>query len=125
MKPLHRSDEPIWWALFSVGGVCFAVVVPGAILVLGVLAPLGLLPTSTGSITYQQINTLMVEHFWALPGLAFVVATVCLPLFHAAHRIHHGGHDLRLHLGGVGKWLCYGGAAVVSGLALYGFYRLL
>ena len=125
MKPLRRSDEPIWWALFSAGGVCFAVVVPGAILVLGILAPLGLLPTSAGSLPYQQARTLLVEYLWALPGLAFVVAAICLPLFHAAHRIHHGGHDLKIHLGGIGKWLCYGGAAVASAAALYGFYQLL
>lgn len=125
MKTLRRSDEPIWWMLFSVGGVCFAVVVPGAILLLGVLAPLGLLPTVSGVLDYEQARALMSGYFWALPGLAFVVATICLPLFHAAHRIHHGGHDLQLHWGRAGKWLCYGAAALTAALALYGFYRLL
>jgi fumarate reductase subunit D len=125
MKTLRRSDEPIWWALFSAGGVCFAVVVPGAILLLGILAPLGLLPTDSGTLPYQHAKSLMTGYFWALPGLAFVVATICLPVFHAAHRIHHGAHDLKIHWGGAGKWLCYGGAALVSFLALYGFYRVL
>ncbi len=125
MKTLRRSDEAIWWMLFSVGGVCFAVVVPGAIVVLGVLGPLGLLPTDSGALVYEQARALMTGYFWALPGLAFVVVAVCLPLFHAAHRIHHGGHDLKLHWGRAGKWLCYGGAAVIAVVALYGFFRLL
>lgn len=124
MKTPRRSDEPIWWALFSAGGVCFAVVVPGAILVLGILAPMGLLPTPTGTLSPEQARALLAEYLWALPGLGFVLATVCLPLFHAAHRIHHGGHDLKLHLGGLGKWLCYGSAALVSAIALYGVVRL-
>jgi len=121
MKNLRRSDEPIWWLLFSAGGVCFAVVLPGTILLLGVLAPLGLLPTSTGALSFEQASMLIAGALWGLPGLAFVMAAICLPLFHAAHRIHHGAHDLKIHWGKPGKLLCYGCAVLVNALAIYGF----
>lgn len=43
-QPRQAYDEPLWWGLFSAGGVCFAVVLPAVILFIGLLLPLGLLP---------------------------------------------------------------------------------
>ena len=42
-QPRQAYDEPLWWGLFSAGGVCFAVVLPAVILFIGLLLPLGLL----------------------------------------------------------------------------------
>jgi fumarate reductase subunit D len=118
-KP-KRSDEPIWWALFSAGGVCFAVVIPGAILALALLPAWGLI--TADSLSYARISAFMYQALWGLAGLAFVVAAICLPLFHAAHRIHHGLHDLQLGGGLPSKIICYGLAALFSAA---GFWLLI
>jgi fumarate reductase subunit D len=115
-KQPRRSDEPIWWALFSAGGVCFAVVLPGALLSLAVLYPLGLI--SMQMLSYERIHAMVFDAFFGLGGLAFVGAAICLPLFHAVHRIHHGLHDLQWAHGPVAKVLCYGAAILLSAIAL-------
>ncbi len=115
--PLKRSDEPIWWALFSAGGVCFAVVVPGLILSLAILYPLGLIDADM--LAYQRIHQLMFSSLWGLGGIAVAGAAICLPLFHAAHRIHHGLHDLKLAHSIRPKIACYGLAGLCSLAALY------
>ena len=115
-KQPRRSDEPIWWALFSAGGVCFAVVIPGALLSLAVLYPLGLL--SAEMLSYERMHFMVLDTFFGLGGLAFVGAAICLPLFHAVHRIHHGLHDLQWASGPVAKVLCFGAAILLSARAL-------
>ncbi|WP_113907690.1 fumarate reductase subunit FrdD [Aliidiomarina celeris] len=112
-KGLHL--EPLWWGLFSAGGVCFAVFLPAVLLVFAVLAPLGVI--------HLNMNALATAagSIW---GLLFVGAVICLPAFHAAHRIRHGLHDLKL---GGGLWsvvLCYGAAALISASALWGWLAL-
>ncbi|QJQ96366.1 MULTISPECIES: fumarate reductase subunit FrdD [Halomonadaceae] len=108
-------DEPLWWAMFSAGGVCFAIFVPAAILFIALLIPSGLL--SPDALSYARAQSLT----FSLPGLIFIGAVVCLPLFHAAHRIRHGMHDLKLGNDHVNKRLMYGGAALLSAVALIGF----
>lgn len=102
---LKRSGEPIWWALFSAGGVCFAVFIPATIVFLALLMPLGVVELS-----YSQASTWFFS-FW---GLLFTGAVVVLPLFHAVHRIRHGLHDLKVQHHGLVKALCYGFASVLS-----------
>lgn len=122
MNSPKRSDEPIWWALFSSGGVCFAVFLPGLILTLGILWPLGLLNSSL--LQYAQLLSLL-QSGYGLTGFAFTGAVICLPLFHAAHRIHHGLHDLKCGYHNTTKLLCYGTAAALSMLALYLTFHLI
>ncbi|BBI64646.1 hypothetical protein HSBAA_59520 [Vreelandella sulfidaeris] len=74
--------------LFSAGGVCFAVLLPAVILFIAILLPLGLLPAD--ALSYERASTLL----FSVPGLLFVGAVVCLPLFHAAHRMRHGLFDI-------------------------------
>ncbi|MEP4891502.1 MAG: fumarate reductase subunit FrdD [Aliiglaciecola sp.] len=107
-KP-QRSIEPVWWALFSAGGVCFAVFIPAAVLFLGLLHPLGLM-----EFNYAQAHSWFFS-FW---GLMFSGAFIILPIFHAAHRIRHGLHDLKVQHHGIVKLICYGLAAVISLLTL-------
>ncbi|MGP9800206.1 fumarate reductase subunit FrdD [Rheinheimera sp. NSM] len=115
MNSPKRSDEPIWWALFSAGGVCFAVFLPGLILTLGLLWPLGLL--NPHWLTYSALTELS-RSTYSIPALLLTGAVVCLPLLHAAHRIHHGLHDLKFGFSQAGKLLCYGLAVLLSLLAL-------
>ncbi|WP_346797097.1 fumarate reductase subunit FrdD [Halomonas sp. Bachu 37] len=116
-KRPKRSDEPLWWALFSAGGVCFAVFVPAAILFIAVLIPLGVVPET--ALNFERTRGLL----FSFPGLIFIGAVICLPLFHAAHRIRHGLHDLTLGNESINKLFTYGLAALLSILALYGFLR--
>lgn len=116
--PRQAYDEPLWWGLFSAGGVCFAIFIPAAVLFIGLLAPLGVIHLDA-----ERARTLL----FGLPGVMFAGAVVCLPVFHAAHRIRHGLYDLRLGHDALNKWLTYGCATVVSaaalGLVLLGILR--
>nr|WP_273193544.1 fumarate reductase subunit FrdD [Halomonas sp.] len=105
-------DEPLWWGLFSAGGVCFAVLLPAVILFIAVLLPLGLLPAE--ALSYERASSLL----FSVPGFLFVGAVVCLPLFHAAHRLRHGMFDISVGNDSINKKLMYGGAALLSIVAL-------
>ncbi|MDP3536759.1 MAG: fumarate reductase subunit FrdD [Halomonas sp.] len=105
-------DEPLWWGLFSAGGVCFAVILPAVILFIAVLLPLGLLPPE--ALSYERASALL----FSVPGFLFVGAVVCLPLFHAAHRLRHGLFDISVGNDALNKKLMYGSAALLSIVAL-------
>lgn len=107
-KTVKRSDEPIWWALFSGGGVCFAVFVPAAVFFLALALPLGWIELS-----HEQA----VKAFGSLFAVVFVGAVIALPAFHAAHRIRHGLYDLKCQAKSAIKWLAYGLAFVASAYA--------
>lgn len=108
----RRSDEPIWWSLFSAGGVCVAMLVPAIALLVLLGIPLGLV--SAEQLSYQRLHALVFHPL----GLGVVLGALVLPLFHAMHRIHHGLHDLKLAHGQLAKWLCYGCAIVLSTVAI-------
>lgn len=112
---IKRSDEPIWWGLFSAGGVCFAVFVPAAILFIALLIPAGIIAPE--ALSFDRARSML----FSLPGLIFIGVVICLPLFHAAHRIRHGLHDLKLGKEHLNKRITYGAAALLSALALVGF----
>lgn len=108
-KTVKRSDEPVWWALFSGGGVCFAVFVPAAVFFLALALPLGWI-----SLEHEQA----VRAFGSIFAVVFVGAVIALPAFHAAHRIRHGLYDLKFSQRGVIKLLAYGLAFVASAYAV-------
>ncbi|MGY3570258.1 fumarate reductase subunit FrdD [Vibrio paucivorans] len=103
-----RSDEPIWWGLFGAGGTWFAMITPITILVLGVLAPLGVI--NAEALSYERVS----EFATSIIGALFIIGTLALPMWHAMHRVHHGMHDLKFHTGVVGKIACYAFAGFVS-----------
>ncbi|UXZ54367.1 fumarate reductase subunit D [Halomonas sp. 7T] len=105
-------DEPLWWGLFSAGGVCFAVILPAVIIFIALLLPLGLLPVE--ALSHERASALL----FSVPGVLFVGAVVCLPLFHAAHRLRHGLFDISVGNDALNKKLMYGGAALLSVFAL-------
>jgi fumarate reductase subunit D len=108
----RRSDEPIWWGLFGAGGTWFAMLTPVTILVIGVLAPMGILDADT--LSYEHVHAFVSNIFGAL----FVIGTLALPMWHAMHRVHHGMHDLKFHTGLLGKVLCYTAAFLISAIAV-------
>ena len=106
---MNRSHEPIFWALFGAGGVVSALVAPILILVTGILVPLGIgMPAD--ALDYARVNAF--AHHWL--GKLIVLAVIPLFLFHAAHRIYHGLHDVGVHAGTAGMVVLYGGALVAS-----------
>lgn len=69
----NKNIEPLWWGLFSAGGVVAAFLVPIHVILFGFAVPLGLI-TDTGRI-YQ----------YGLVKL-YLFVLIALPLFHWAHR---------------------------------------
>ena len=93
-----KTIEPLWWGLFSVGGVIAAFLVPIHILLNGLAVPLGWVADS-GSL-YQ---------YWLVKIYLFVLIT--LPLYHWAHRFYFSLVDIGLKaLRTPLAILCYGGA---------------
>lgn len=105
--------EPLWWGLFSAGGVCFAIFIPAVALVFGVFWPLGLI-----QISFVQLAN-WYQSIW---GLLFTSVVICLPAFHAAHRIRHGLHDLKMGGGSTSAFICYGAAGVFSFTAFWAWF---
>lgn len=95
-----RSDEPVWWSLFGAGGTWFAMITPITVLVLGILAPLGVIDAE--ALSYERVSSFATS----IIGALFIIGTLALPMWHAMHRVHHGMHDLKLpHRCGRGKSL--------------------
>ncbi|MEH6516124.1 MAG: fumarate reductase subunit FrdD [Halioglobus sp.] len=114
MKKYQRSHEPIVWSLFGGGGMVAAFLLPALILATGIIAPLGL--GNPWSLSFHRVLAFS-QTWW---GALLILTIIALPLFHAAHRIYHGLHDL--HIRGpkpLMLTICYGGASLLSGLALY------
>jgi fumarate reductase subunit D len=114
----RRSHEPLFWALFGAGGMLLALVGPGLVLATGLAVPLGWLPADT-------LSPQRVLAFARHPaGALALLGLLSLSLFHAAHRLRHGLHDLGWHPGRAGALACYGGAALGSAAAAVLLWRL-
>ena len=81
---MAKSNEPIVWSLFSAGGVLTALVIPVLVVLLGFAAPLGWI-----ELRFEHVEALLGH--W-LTGV-FLVALVCLTLFHWAHRFRFTLYD--------------------------------
>lgn len=107
-----RSDEPVWWGLFGAGGSWFAMISPVTIFVLGILVPLGIIDAD--ALSYERVTDFACN----IIGALFIIGSLALPMFHAMHRVYHGMHDLKFHIGVVGKIACYGIAGFISALSV-------
>lgn len=105
---MARPKEPIFWALFSSGGMLAALTLPALALALWLGEPLGLFEAPS----YAALAALFGHPISRLALWALV--TLCL--FHWAHRFRFTLYDgLQLyHLGPLIATLCYGGAAALS-----------
>jgi fumarate reductase subunit D len=117
-----RSHEPIAWSLFGAGGMVVAFITPVLILISALLVPLGLVDSAL--LSYANVLGFLNTGWGALA--IFIV--IALQLFHAAHRIYHGLHDL--HIEGNGTLMLmifYGGASalsLVTGVLLLSLYSI-
>ena len=102
---MSKSNEALWWSLFSAGGVLAALAVPALVLSTGFLVA-----TSDPSVAAERYAQLQSVLGWRIVQLAMFVV-VSLSFFHCAHRIRHTLMDLGVR--GVPLLLmmtCYGGA---------------
>src|SRR2546425_11123884 len=108
-----RSFVPLFWTLFSVGGVVAALLIPVHLFLFGLAFPLGWIQPPT----YENLLALV-----RLPLTRIYLFVLCsLPLFHWAHRFRYTLYDgLQVkHLNEVIFSLCYGGAVVGTVVAGY------
>lgn len=111
---MARSNEPIWWSLFSAGGVVAALLMPITIVLIGIGVP-------AGWITSDQLLDLFKHPLVRL----YLFLLISLPLFHWAHRFRFTLMDLGLKsIGGLLGVLCYGAAIVGTVLSVVFLVRL-
>lgn len=105
---MKRSNEPVFWSLFGAGGMVAALLLPVMIL-LTLMGPLGMLPE--GAMSYER----MLAFSQSILGKLVILAAIILPLWHAAHRLLHGLHDLGIHVEHAkGQKIFYGAATILS-----------
>ena len=115
---IKRQSEPLFWMLFSAGGIVSAMFMPVLVLLFGVAYPLGWLQPPT----YDNLRSLMAHPLGGLILLSLCV----LSLFHWAHRFRHTLYDgLQIkHLNEVVAAASHGVALAGSGLAAYLLWQL-
>ena len=86
---MAKSNEPIWWSLFSAGGVATALFLPILIVVTGVLLPLG---RAEEALSYERILPAVSHPMVKL----FLFGTISLTFFHWAHRFRFTLVDMGL-----------------------------
>jgi len=102
---MAKSNEPIWWSLFSAGGVVAAFLVPVLILITGIAWPLGLLPGD--ALQFAKMQALLSHPLTRV----FCFVLISLPLFHWAHRFRFTLVDVGLKsIHTLVAVLCYGAA---------------
>lgn len=107
-KNWPRSNEPIFWGMFSVGGMAIAFFFPALILITGLLAPFG----GVGDLLSYSNMTMIAQNFF---GKLVIWGVISVSMWHVCHRLYHGMHDLRLDMArGFFKVFWYGIAAVIT-----------
>jgi len=115
---MAKSNEPIWWSLFSAGGVVAALLIPIHIFLFGIAGPLGMLPPD--ALEFSRMQALLAHPLTRI----YCLVLISLPLFHWAHRFRFTLVDLGLH--GAAMLiavLCYGAAiagTIFAALTLFG-----
>ena len=103
---MAKSNEPIWWSLFSAGGMVAAMIFPILIIITGILIPFGL--AGDNPLNYERIHTAVSQNNY-VKIIFFIV--ISLPLFHWAHRVRFTLVDVGLKsISTLISILCYGGA---------------
>ena len=103
---MAKSNEPIWWSLFSAGGMVAAMIFPILIIITGILVPFGL--ASDDPLNFERIHSAVTQNNY-VKLIFFIVIT--LPLFHWAHRFRFTLVDVGLKsMSTLISILCYGGA---------------
>lgn len=106
---MAKSNEPIWWSLFSAGGVVAAFFMPITMVLTGIAVP-------SGWLSAEALHQLVAHPLARL----YLLVLISLPMFHFAHRFRFVAVDLGLkHTGGIVAIACYGSAILATALALF------
>jgi fumarate reductase subunit D len=99
---MAKSNEPIWWGMFSAGGQVTALLTPITVLITGVAVP-------AGWVSAQALYGLIHHPLARL----YLFVLIWLSLFHGAHRTRTTLSELGLKgMRGLLATLLYGGAIV-------------
>ena len=115
---MARSNKPIVWALFAAGGTFAAFVTPVMILVTGLAVTFGLLPAET--LAYERMLAMVQNPV----GKGLVFLAVCLPAWHAEHRLRITAHDFGIRADTAVMAVCYGLAALATLVAAFALLRV-
>lgn len=116
---MKRANDPALWLPFGAGGILAALFGPALVLVTGLAAPfaIGLSPDALG---YEN----MLGFAQNFLGKGFLFAIVVFFMWHAALRIYHLLHDLRVHVGVLVKSLLFGGSMVGTIITAWALLRI-
>ena len=111
-----KTIEPLWWSLFSAGGVVAAFLVPVHLFLFGLAIPLGWV-----SVSHAKLLALLGQPLVKV----YLFVLIALPLFHCFHRLRFiledlGLHGFRMPL----AVLCYGSAIVGTVATLWVLIRI-
>ena len=112
-----KTSEPLWWALFSAGGMLAALLIPAHVFLHGIALPLGWAPLGTVERLSNGLELPLVR--------LYVFVLISLPLYHWAHRFRFMLFDL-----GIKGFrtpiaaLCYGAAIVGTIIAAVVLLRI-
>ena len=110
---MARSNEPIWWSLFSAGGVVAAFFLPVTLLITAIVVPAGWLKA-------KDLLDLVGHPLTRV----YLFVLISLPMFHWAHRFRYVAVDLGFkRISSILPVVCYGTALVVTLLALFYLVR--
>ncbi len=102
-----KSNEPLWWSLFSAGGVVSAFLMPITLVITAIAVP-------AGWISAEGLRELVLYPLTRL----YLFVVISLSMFHWAHRFRHSvSQPNPKGMATLGPILCYGCAIVVSVLA--------
>ena len=109
---MAKSNEPIWWSLFSAGGMVAAMVLPIVMIITGIVVPFGV--AGPDPLNFERIHNAV-----SLPIIKLVLfAVIALPFFHWAHRFRFTLVDIGLKpVSTLIAVLCYGAAIVGTVIA--------
>lgn len=111
---MAKSNEAIWWSLFSAGGVVAAFFMPITLVVTAIAVP-------AGWISAEGLLELVGHPLTRL----YLFVLISPSMFHAAHRLRHVLADLGVRgLDGLLAVVCYGAAilgTVVAAVSLVWF----
>ena len=117
---MAKSNEPIFWSLFSAGGMLAAMALPIMMVITGILLPFGF--AQQEALAFERVHPAVSGN----PLVKLVLfAVIALPFFHWAHRFKFVLVDtgLKRFRGPIGI-LCYGSAIAATLIAAVVLWRL-
>ena len=111
---MAKSNEPIFWALFSAGGMVAALFLPILMVITGFVVP-----NDLDTLSYDRVQPAISDSSMKL----VLFGVIALPFFHWAHRFKFTLVDIGLRkISLLLSVLCYGGAisaTVVTAIILW------